>query len=38
METFIYLSTRIVLLVCLVAIVYIIVKPEKELSEHSDIF
>ncbi|OKS87931.1 hypothetical protein RG47T_3395 [Mucilaginibacter polytrichastri] len=38
MEIFIYLLTRFVLLLCLIAIVYVIVKPEKELSEHSDIF
>lgn len=38
MENFVYLFTRFVLVVCLLAIIYIIVKPEKELSEHSDIF
>ena len=38
MESFIFLSTRIILLVCLLAIVYVIVKPEKELSEYSDVF
>jgi cbb3-type cytochrome oxidase subunit 3 len=38
MGSFIYLLTRAVLLICLIAIVYIIVKPEKDLSGPSDIF
>jgi cbb3-type cytochrome oxidase subunit 3 len=38
MENFIYFFTRLVLVICLIAIIYIIIKPEKEISEHSDIF
>ncbi len=38
MENFVYIFTRLALVICLIAIIYVIVKPEKELSEHSDIF
>ncbi|SEO71588.1 hypothetical protein SAMN05428947_103523 [Mucilaginibacter sp. OK283] len=38
MEFIVYIVTRIVLLICLAAIIYVITAPEEKISDSSDIW
>lgn len=38
MEFAVYIITHIILLACLLSIVYVIATPERNLSDHSDIW